>query len=259
MRRYILVKEYNPTYDYWLRGYLKKKKIMGDRDHSWKEAQDIITDMHARGIQDEFFQGYFWSWRNHPDFPPSNFSLLSMIMPVYKNERIDLDFIAQLDKEAKERQQKVIFTIDDAAEVFNSFYDVFIKKPLSLELEKGAEGRALTRYFEGEELDQLLKLKVEEARHGIAVKLLDWLNKITTHKILDDITLTLDQHYEKGITESSPQHSYLHGSEYVKLSIHRTREVGPASAFLAPARGHRVLKEGYEGVYFPSYYVEVQS
>src|SRR5712691_4009367 len=132
MKRYILVKE----------------KIMGERDYSWKEAQDILMDMNARGIQNEFFQGYFWSWREHPEIAPSSFTLLSMILPVYKNERIDLELLMRLDQEAKGRQEKLIFTIDDATEVFSTFYKEFIEKPLSLELKRGATGTALTKYFE---------------------------------------------------------------------------------------------------------------
>lgn len=118
-------------------------------------------------------------------------------------------------------------------------------------------------YFEGEELDRLLNLKmvgaekVEDARHSIAVKLLEWLRQTTFDKILHDTRMTPEQHYERGMTDAGPKRGYLHKPEYVKLSIHRAKEAEPATAFLTPAKGYSIIKDGYEDVYFPSYYVEV--
>jgi len=67
VNRYVLIKSYNPAYSPWLRAYLKQKRILGDREYSWKEAQQIIMDMDARGVHDDFFQKYFWAWAEHPE------------------------------------------------------------------------------------------------------------------------------------------------------------------------------------------------
>lgn len=66
-------------------------------------------------------------------------------------------------------------------------------------------------YFEGEELDRLLNLKmvgaekVEDARHSIAVKLLEWLRQTTFDKTLHDTRMTPEQYYERGMTDAGPK------------------------------------------------------
>lgn len=147
---------------------------------------------------------------------------------------------------------------------FHDFYNTLITRPLKRELESGARGRTLSNYFEFEELERLPDVrvvglgKVEEADREIAVELLGWLQKITPEKILDDIKSTLDQHYNKGLVTASPEHSYNHKSEHVHISAHRSKGPDkPVTTFLTPARSHGATKEGYEGVYYPTYYVEL--
>ena len=83
---------------------------------------------------------------------------------------------------------------------------------------------------------------------------------ITPEKVLDDIKSTLDQHYEKALAAASPEQSYYHKSEYVEISANRSEGADkPVTTFLMPARGHRVIKEGYEDVHYPMYYVLVKS
>jgi hypothetical protein len=48
-RKFVLIRTYNLAYVPWLRACLKQKRIMGDREYSWKEAQNILMDMDARG------------------------------------------------------------------------------------------------------------------------------------------------------------------------------------------------------------------
>ena len=263
MSDYVLIKDYNPAYRYWIRAYLKQKKIMGEREYSWKEAQQISMDMAARGVDDVFFRSYFWSWRNHPEHPPDYFDLLRRALPTYENEKLNLAAIAQLDKEARTRNQRILFTIEDAAEDFYNFYENFLTKPLARCLQGGAEGKKLITYFEYEELASIRKRggpspeEAEEGRRTIAVELLQWLRTITPEKILDDIAQTLAQHYDKGIASANSEHSYIFKSKYVEVSAHRV----PGSeklvtTFLTPARGYGVVKEGYAGVHFPMYYVQ---
>ena len=263
MSDYILIKDYNPAYRYWIRAYLKQKKIMGEREYSWKEAQQISMDMSARGVDDVFFRDYFWSWRDHPEHPPDYFDLLRKALPISKDGKPDLAALAQLDLEARKRGQRVIFTIEDAAKDFHHFYDQFLTKPLARDLDVGTEGKMLMRYFEYEELAKLPDSRFhnqakigEESRH-IAVELLQWLRTITLEKILDDIAQTIAQHYDRGLASANSEHSYNFKSKYVEVSAHRV----PGSeklvtTFLTPVRGYGVVKEGYAGVHFPLYYVE---
>ncbi len=99
---------------------------------------------------------------------------------------------------------------------------------------------------------------MQEAERCVARQLLERLRAITPEKILDDIKSTLDQHFERGLAVASPGDSYNHQSEYVQISAHRS--AGPdkhTTTFLTPARRYGVIKEGYEGVYYPTYYVEL--
>lgn len=96
------------------------------------------------------------------------------------------------------------------------------------------------------------------ARQEIAVELLQRLRAITLEKILEEIRQALNQHYDKGLAAASPEDSYHYKSEYVQISAHRSEgRDKPVTTFLMPARGHRVIKEGYDGVYYPTYYVEL--
>jgi len=119
--RYVLIKEYNPAYSYWLRAELKKRKILGDRDYSWKEAQDIIMDMNERGVNDDFFEKYFSAWADAPDDSPDYFHLLLMILPIDKDGGPNLEEISRLDSEARKRGERIIFAAKDAAKDFYGF------------------------------------------------------------------------------------------------------------------------------------------
>jgi len=263
MKRYVLIKEYNPAYDFWLRAHLKEKRIMGDREYSWKEAQQILIDMDERGTTDEFFQSHFLAWRDHPEYPPAYLYLLRLILPIYENGKIDLGEMIRLDKEARSRHQRILFGLEDAASDFYDFYAKVITQPLERDLERGASGRTLSNYFEFEEHGQIPAARavgldtVEKAVHKVAVELLSWLQKITLDKILSDIKITLDQHYDRGMIEATSERSYIHTSEFVRLMIQRSSGPSdPATVILCPARGHGVIREGYEGVFYPTYYVQ---
>ncbi|TLY12267.1 MAG: hypothetical protein E6K86_11715 [Thaumarchaeota archaeon] len=263
MKRYVLIKEYNPAYDFWLRAHLKEKRIMGDREYSWKEAQQILIDLDERGRTDEFFQSHFLAWRDHPEYPPAYLYLLRLILPIYAHGEIDLGKMAQLDREARIRHQRILFSLDDAASDFYDFYAKVITQPLERDLERGASGRTLSNYFEFEEFGRLPDVRVvgletvEKAVHKVAVELLRQLQKITLDKILCDTRITLDQHYDRGMTEATSERTYIHTSEFVRLMIQRSSGPSdPATVILCPARGHGVIREGYEGVFYPTYYVQ---
>ncbi len=267
MNRYVLINTYNPAYGYWLRAHLKEKRILGDREYSWREAQEISIDMKNRGKSDEFFEKYVSSWSDHPKSAPDYFNLLRLILPIDKGDgNLDLAMITQLDNKVKKRGQRILFTVKDAAKDFHEFYDKFLTKPLARDLEQGAEGKKLADYFGYEEFHKVPDIRVhgpeqvEKASQEIARDLLAWLRAITPEKILDDMEQTLDEHYEKGLAVASPEHGYHHESEYVEISANRSRGADkPVTTFLMPARGHRVVKEGYDGVYYPTYYVLVNS
>lgn len=193
MNKYVLINSYNPAYNYWLRAHLREKKILGDREYSWKEAQDIIMDMHARAVHDDFFQKYFSAWADHPEHSPDYFHLLRIVLPIDKDDKPDLAAIAQLDKEETKRNQRILFTVEDVAKDFYNFYDMFLTKPLARDLERGAEGSKLSGYFEYAEHTRVSDLRVhdpekgEEARQGIARGLTERLREVTTEKILEGI------------------------------------------------------------------------
>ena len=99
--------------------------------------------------------------------------------------------------------------------------------------------------------------KVEKAEREVALELLSRLKKITFDKILSDIKITLDQHYDRGMIEATSERTYIHTSEFVRLMIQRSSGPSdPATVILCPARGHGVIREGYEGVFYPTYYVQ---
>ena len=267
VNRYILIKEYNPAYSYWLRAYLKKRRILGDREYSWKEAQGIIMDMDKRGVRDDFFEKYFSAWTDSPEHPPDYFNLLRMAISVDNDDGApDLTVIAKLDSEARERGERILFTVEDAAKDFYEFYDKFLIKPLARDLERGANGNKLVRFFEYEEFTKVPNYRaqspemVEKATQELARELFEWLGRITSQKIADDVRRTLDEHYDKGLAEASPRDGYDYQSEYAHFSAHKSEgAVKPAKTFLTPARHYGVIKEGYEGVHYPTYHVLMNS
>jgi hypothetical protein len=264
--RYFLIKSYNPAYGHWLRAHLKQKRILGDREYSWKEAQQIIMDMDARGVHDDFFQKYFWAWAEHPEYSPDFFSLLRMIRPLEKDGKLDIEAISRLDIEARERGQKILFTVEDAAKDFYEFCDKFLIKPLARDLERGADGGKLVRYFEYDEFTKVpdhrvqIREQVEKATQEIARDLLQRLHPITPQTILEDIRSTLDWHYSRGVAPANPEGSYHFKSQYVEISAHKSEASNElVETFVEPSRGRRLIKEGYQGVYYPTYYVEIES
>jgi len=266
VNRPVLIKSYNPAYSPWLRAYLKQKRILGDREYSWKEAQQIIMDMDARGVHDDFFQKYFWAWAEHPEYAPDFFSLLRIIRPLEKDGKLDIEAISRLDAEARERGERILFTIEDAAKDFCEFYDRFLTMPLARDLETGADRKKLLRYFGYEEFRKTPGNRVqsqevvEKGIQEIARDLLESLRVISTEKILEDIKSTLSQHYAKGIAAAGPESGYYYKSQYVEMSAHKSEASNElVTTFLAPSRGRRLIDEGYEGVYYPTYYLENES
>ncbi len=157
-----------------------------------------------------------------------------------------------------------MFGPEDAASDFNDFHAKIITRPLERDLERGASGRTLSNYFEFEELKRLPDVrvvgleKVEEAEREVALELLSRLQNITTDKILSDIKITLDQHYDRGMTESTPERSYIHTSEFIRLIIDclPSAPSNSSNVILSPSRGYGVIREGYKGVFYPTYYVQ---
>ncbi len=65
---------------------LGEKRVLGDREYSWREAQEIIMDMKMRGKTDESFLRYFRACTDHPEYEPDYFSLLRVVLPIDKEE-----------------------------------------------------------------------------------------------------------------------------------------------------------------------------
>jgi len=185
-----------------------------------------------------------------------------MALPIYKDEKPDLAALTQLDMEAKSRGQRILFTVEDAAKDFFDFYDRFLTKPLAQDLDAGAEGEKLARYFELEELDRISDVRVhgketEETERRIAMQLLRRLRRVTLEMILEDINETLAHHYEYSIVKANAKDAYNFRSKYVELSTHSAgRSEKTVTALLTPSRGRDVVRASYPGAYFPMYYVQ---
>jgi hypothetical protein len=184
------------------------------------------------------------------------------VLPIDKDEQPDLETLAQLDREAKGRGQNILFMMEEVAKNFHDFYDKFLTNPLARDLERGAEGKRLREYFEYEEFAKVpdnrihSPEKVEKVTQDIARGLLGWLRPITPEKILEDTRSTLGHHYDKGLAEATLERGYHYKSQYVEISANKSE--GPdksVTTFLMPARGYGIVKEGYEGVHYPMYYV----
>jgi hypothetical protein len=99
---------------------------MGDREYSWKEAQNILMDTDARGVHDEFFQHYFSYWREHPEHQPAYFHLLNEVVPaIRKDGKFNLEVLKPLDVEARTRGGKILFTPSDVSiDIYNFYYEI---------------------------------------------------------------------------------------------------------------------------------------
>src|SRR5580700_6072681 len=102
MSDYVFIEEYNPAYRPWIRAGLRRRRMMGDREYSLKELEQMSMDMSLRKVRDELFQAYFYRWSGHKEYQPDYFYFLRLAMPtIYKGEKLDFKVISQLDSEAR--------------------------------------------------------------------------------------------------------------------------------------------------------------
>jgi len=266
MSNYVLIKDYNPAYRPWIRAALRQKKFMGDRDYSAKELERMSIDMGRGGVKDELFQGYYWAFSRHKEYQPDYLSILHLAMPaVYVDGKLNQETISQLDIEARTRGERILMTVEDAAQDFYDFYENILTKPLAHELERDETRRKLIAYFEYEEIKRVPDMRthteeeVETGARAIAIALLQWLRTVTRKRILDDIEQTLDKHCGKAQERAKTEQAYLHKSEYVELLANRSGHDGPVTTVMTPARGHGAVKKGYADVLFPTYWVLIRN
>jgi hypothetical protein len=239
---------------------------MGDRDYSLKELEHMSIDLGRRGVKDELFQRYFWAYSRHPEYQPDYLSILRLAIPrVAVHGELNLKTMSQLDDAARARSQRILQTIEDAAKDFHDFYENVLTNPLAQDLERNETRRRLMTYFEHEEIVRVPDIRthseeeVEEGGRTIAFELLKWLRTVTRVKILNDIKVTLDRHYAEGQESANLHQTCTYKSHYVKLSANRSEERdGAVTTLLTPARGHGAVKEGYAGVYFPAFRVQIR-
>jgi hypothetical protein len=261
MTEFFLIKTYNLAYIPWLRAHLKKKRIMGDREYTLKEAQNILIDMDARGAQDEFFKHYYWYWRDHPEYQPAYLALLEEVIPgLYKDDKFDLGALNSLDAEAKKGGGRILFTVEDVSIEFFKFYHDVLLVPLSKNLESNVEGATLSNYFEFDELSRVPDLrqfgreKVNQGQRDVAAELLHSLEKIALERIRDDIVTALN-HYDEAITRISEGGVYRGRFDYVELSANPPYQGVAQYVLLTPSRSYGAIKEGYEGALYPTFVV----
>jgi hypothetical protein len=221
----------------------------------------VLIDMDARGARDEFFKRYFWYWRDHPEYQPAYFSLLSEAVPaIRKDGKFDKEVLDSLDMEAGKRGEKVLFSPADASIDFWKFYHDVLRVPLNRDIERGADGAKLSAYFEFEELSKIPDIrvygreKVNAAERDIAIELSHWLGKITSEKISEDIIEALN-HYDEAIIRTNAGSSFVGQFGHVKLLASPPLHSVAQDVLLMPRRSYGVIEEGYEGVLYPTFVI----
>src|SRR5438132_429757 len=162
------------------------------------------------------------------------YNLIRRPLPHKKKE---VEELKELESQLLPGEGKLIFSKKEVAKELSDFYRNYMTKPLQSDLARGADSKALARYFNAEELDRGLKARRESGAERMyeedkktASELLTWLTKITAESVLKDLDDTLEAHYD------APEHMRdarlipgsdvevkicEHWSEYVWLACQR--------------------------------------
>jgi len=198
------------------------------------------------------------------------YNLIRRPLPHKKKE---VEELKELGSQFLPEEGKLIFSKKEVAKELSDFYRNYMTKPLQSDLARGADSKALARYFNSKELDRGLKVSRESGAEGMyeedkktAAELLTWLTKITVESILKDLDAILEAHFD------APEHMHVgrlipgsdvkvklceHWSEYVWLACQRELDEAEVFATLRPIRGMGLIEPGFQQVQFPEYYVKM--
>jgi hypothetical protein len=272
--RYDFVRRYNPAYDFFLVKYFKQDGLEFGNDTTFDEVRPrwLLADpLKNPSPQEKLFCSYVSRWQSHPEARPCYYELFDRAIggtglpnPVE---------MRKLEAELTDSKMKLVFSIEDVAQVISDYYRRFLRDPLRQELEEGHGGREILKYFTTPELrgptfgggdDE----KREAAWNEAAGRLVLWFDSITPRKIQLDIEKVFAEH-EKDEQHVNPPNSKLkledqkwwcaHESELVALSFNRRPNESRPATLLMPARGYdsadHVIGLGWDIVAFPQYWV----
>lgn len=289
---YVFIKRYNPAYDFFLIKYFRDNGIKVGSNLPLQMAETIAKGLQEKGsagIEDKppythlhkfldnlappesLFWSYVHNWRSHPESRPAVDYLFKKIF----DKEPDVEKLRELESQLP-AGQKLLFTNEDAAnEIAAHFYKRYMHGALRRDMEAGAVGKELSKYFSDKEWKGLPDIrfvgpeKLEEAVHRRAGEFLAWLSEITREKIMKHIAQVLEEH-SKGREHmkvsapeprgEGPTRYCLHETDYVKLSCFHHNEDNTESLSLSPSRGYRVWEkhnweDDYADMIFPQYRV----
>jgi hypothetical protein len=290
---YVLVKRYNPAYDYFVFRYLKENGIDVNENSTSKVVERIALSFQnkveitegkkpSRDLSLEFIRklgpvesllwDYAWSWKMEPECRPSTDYKLEGI---FEGKFPDVKTLRELESQLPSERGKLLFSKNEAAIDIVNFYKRYMRDPLKKILDTGGFGRPITNYFSQEDLRRLPNIGVVgeerflEGTRKIGKEVLEWINSITPGKIMNDIERTLNKHWKDtehlqlGVSLSDSKRklrSCQHLSEFVQLNYYQYVDDDIKSLFLKPSRGFRVwVKHNWEADYadviFPQYRV----
>ena len=187
----VFVKQYNPAYDIFLTRYLKEGGIIVGAEKTWQRTVHklrILSEKENKTPYEEFYVSYLSSWTYHPETRPGMYHLIRRLLP---HKKAEVEELRELESQLLPREGKLIFSKKEVAKELSDFYRNYMTKPLQSDLARGADSKALARYFNSKELDRGLKVSRESGAEGMyeedkktAAELLTWLTKITVESVL---------------------------------------------------------------------------
>jgi len=158
------------------------------------------------------------------------------------------------------------------AEEISRFYRNYMTNPLRHDIARGADDKALSKYFNLEESRRSLRVRDEfgpekmyEEDKKMANELLARLTKVSAESALQELDGILRAHFdasEDHMTEYKPTsreeggRACNHRSELFWLACNRSTSSTETYAVLRPTRGTNLMHWWYHEVQIPEYYVK---
>ncbi len=290
--KYAFIKRFNPAYDFFLTRYFSQSGIDFDERALFTMASAIADELRRKALihdnskpsnsesfrfreylpaHEALFWNYVKRWGAHPECRPALYDLLDKMLG--GKGVPELEKMRELESQLPPSGGKLVFSEEEVASSISEFYKNYLRLPLKMDMERGAVGRELAKYFSSQEFTQLPDVrvvglqKVEEVTHRIAGDLLGWFGKIADERVLSDMGRVLRDHqsqnHSREITSalSGPLKKLRvceHLSGTVRLNGYHDLDTNVASEFLQPIRGFGItndtIEEGWNEVAFPSYH-----
>ncbi len=213
---YVLIKEYNPAYGFFIFRFFKENGIKVDQKITLREAEGVALafqnkEQEARGKEPTKFlvwggwgndlatpEKLFWDfvhyWSNGPWHRPTNLSFFERIfagnrLPGYNRlKELEVE-VASNDKQSN----KLLFTTDEAATDIVAFYTKHIIDPLRKELAGGRSRRRLLKYLSFNEMRRIPDVRLvgtekhDKVIERMALEVLNWLGAVTEDEVAREI------------------------------------------------------------------------